>query len=581
MNYQEYPLSPLQVSPRGLLAGRLRLSLERLIREKAMHTVYAGWGADQIGRWIGTTILEAILLQDSSTLPIVRDKVDELRASQDANGFYYGAELSATPERLRECWFGHGRSIWNLLEYYEVTKDEAALASLLQAADQAVATRDTWEIAKPLCGGIESTVGPMARLGKLTRCPEYIEYARYMADNIQHHVAQPSPVPTAHVESTNLHTHEEKPFFHHTHSYLNTTHGVVDLAVITGEQRYVDQAKKVFEDSFSSVWINGDFPESYGDFYERIDETCSAVDWMVLALKLFALTGEAHYLDSVELTAVNHLTFGQAYDGTFTCYRSINRHHWADEKNRGFPQTECCAMSGGWGLAQIALHTITENEAGLSVNLPFEIQTTLQREGAEVNVSQSIWTGCYEIVQTLQVENRSRAELPIKVRIPYWCATPTLRVNGLPCSASQENGFMLLVCPASARTSIELHLPMSLQIVPAGRNILTKGKEPAAGNATEQGLQYGPYVLMLNRVMYPDTTQKDLSITVQRDNAGRPHVHQEYPEGWRVQYGAILLFVEATLEDGTPVLLTPCANLTMTALTVNDPYLMRFANITL
>src|ERR1051325_4367653 len=115
----------------------MRLSLDRLIRERTMHTAYAGWGADQIGRWIGAMILEARLLDDPPSLSIIREKVDELIAAQDAHGFYYCAQFRATPERLRECWFGQGRGIWNLLEYYEVTGDEAALASLLAAADNA------------------------------------------------------------------------------------------------------------------------------------------------------------------------------------------------------------------------------------------------------------------------------------------------------------------------------------------------------------------------------------------------------------------------------------------------------------
>ena len=58
-------------------------------------------------------------------------------------------------------------------------------------------------------------------------------------------------------------------------------------------------------------------------------------------------------------------------------------------------------------------------------------------------------------------------------------------------------------------------------------------------------------------------------------------VRQECPEGWPVHYGAVPLFVEATLQDNTPVVLTPCANLTMTALSVDDPYILRFANIAL
>ncbi len=579
MNYAHRSPSPRRVQPRGILFSRLRLSLDRLIGERKMHTAYAGWGADQIGRWIGATILEAALLDDAASLPMIRSKVDELVAAQDSEGFYYGSGLRATPKRLRECWFGHGRGIWNLMEYHGATADKAALASVLRAADLAVATRDAWEISKPLCGGIESIVGPMARLGQITGNQEYVEYARYMADNIQRQVARPSPIPTAHVDPTSLHTHEERPLFHHTHSYLNTAHGIVDLAVVTGEQKYVDQAKRVFEDSLSSVWLNGAFPESYGDYYERIDETCSTVDWIVLGLKLFALTGEFRYLDSVELSAMNQLMFGQDHRGTFTCYRSLNRQHWADEKNRGCAQNECCAMSGGWGLAQVAMHTITETDAGLSINLPFEAQAIFERDGGEVRATQTIWTYSRELVQTIRVENSSRNGIDVQVRVPYWCIGPSLRVNGQSSSSHAHEGWLVVACPNGSDSSIEVRLPMRLVIIPPRRNGLSEDRQYAAGNAVEQGLQFGPYVLMFNREMVPELKPRDIHLTVNLDAGGEPYVRHEYPTGWPVQYGAVPLFVEAAVQDGAPVLLTPCANMAMTAITMDDPYIMRFAGI--
>jgi len=120
---------------------------------------------------------------------------------------------------------------------------------------------------------------------------------------------------------------------------------------------------------------------------------------------------------------------------------------------------------------------------------------------------------------------------------------------------------------------------MSLQTIPAGCNALTRDKETSASSVKEQGLQYGPYVLMLNRVMYPEIVQRDISVTVLLNSEGHPIVHQKCPAEWRVHHGAVPLFLEATVQDGSPVLLTPCANLTMTALTVDDPYILRFANI--
>lgn len=577
VRWLEQPLSPRQVQPRGLLAARMEFNLTKLIRDRQDHTRYIGWGADQIGRWIGATIMEATMLGADADLPIIREKVDELIANQDKEGFYYGKELAATPDRLRECWFGQGRGIWNLVEYYQVTGDAAALASAVKAADLAVAKRAEWKISQPLCGGIESSVSPMARLGGLTRQSSFLDYARYMADGIQHRVAKPSDEPTAHVESSNLHTHEERPFRHHTHSYLNTIHGVLDLAVITGEKKYLDQASGIFEESFSSVWINGGFPESYGDYYERIDETCSTVDWVMLALKLYAATGEARYLDSAELSILNGLMFSQDRSGAFTTYRSVNRHHWADENNRGGEQSACCAMSGGWGLAKIATYAVTTNAQGLSVNLPLELSARLPREGGEVRLAQSVATRPYEMMQTIQIGNDSTKTLEMKVRVPYWCPDPGLRVDGLPRAAASENGFLHLACPAKSDCAIELRLPMKFTVIPARRNALNMARpQGAAGDAKEVGLQYGPWVLMFNREMYPAVTAKDLSVSVKMDGLGRLLVSQDFPKNWTATGRAIPLLIAAVLGDGTPVLLTPCGNMPMTPLKLKDPYVLRF-----
>jgi DUF1680 family protein len=563
------------------LADRLRFNLGKLIRDrKTQHTLYSGWGADQIGRWIGATILEATLLGATEDLPAIREKVQSLIAAQDGDGFYYGKELRTTPERLRECWFGQGRGIWNLLEYYNVTGDRAAFDSLLKAADLCVAKRGEWTISKPLCGGIESVVSPMARLGQMTHRKPYIDYARYMADNVQHQVARPSSEPTAHVESTHLHTHDERPFYHHTHSYLNTTHGVVDLAVVTGEVKYVDLARKIFEDSFSSVWITGDFPESYGDYYERCDETCSAVDWMVLALKLYAVTGEARFLDAAELTLLNHLPCSQDHVGNFTTYRSINRHHWMDKDNRGGAQTDCCSMSGGWGLAQAALYAVTIDGKGLSINLPVDVDARVQRSDKDVVIHQAVQTEPYQVVQTVTVHNASPGPIEIRVRVPYWCCTPGVSIDGRSAEPRGDKGFFHLSCPGNALRSIQLRLPMMLQVVPARRHILNADRpDGAAGDATEQGLQYGPYVLMLNRQMYPKILDKDIHVTLTLDRLGHPRVSQEVPRSWDRKRGVVPLFIEAELASGASIYLTPCANLALTPLTVKDPYVMRFTEL--
>lgn len=586
ITYVERPIAAQHVRPGGILGDRIKFNLDMLIRERNIrHALYSGWGADQIGRWLGATTIAQELFPAKVRSSAIQEKVSELISVQATNGFYYAKELEKTPERLYECWFGQGRGIWSLYEYYKFTGNEKARASATKAADFVMNNRKSWKISKPLCGGIESALDPIAAMGFAWDRPDYIDWSKYIADNIQHQVGHPSDEPTAHVESNKLHTHEEKPFYHHTYSYLNTMHGVLDLAVLTGEKKYLEIARDVFDNSLSSVWINGQFPESYGDYYERCDEQCSGIEWLELSLKLFGTTGDARYLDWAELTAMNQLFFGQIPNAGFTCYRSINRHHWMSKDNHGGEQGDCCTMSGGFGMSLTATYTVTSNDRGLSVNLPFDVDVKKTMNGGAMHLTQTIEVQPYEMVRRIQAKNDSLKAIDVKVHAPYWSPKPMASVNGKNVSQKTVKGFITFKCLAGESLSIDIRLPMNLAVVPARRSILNAnqpdGKHGAVGDATEVGLMYGPYTLMFNREMAPQVTIKDLSLNIPVDRQGHPKVSQTIPQNWKDEIGALPLFIDATLQDGTAVQLIPCANFTQTALTVTDPYVMRFSEIKL
>jgi hypothetical protein len=85
---------------------------------------------------------------------------------------------------------------------------------------------------------------------------------------------------------------------------------------------------------------------------------------------------------------------------------------------------------------------------------------------------------------------------------------------------------------------------------------------------------------MFNRQMYPDVTEHDIAVTVPLKDNGHPFVDQNLPDDWTTG-GAVPILIKAQLKGGKKVLLTPCANLTMTTLTVDDPYILRFSEVAL
>jgi hypothetical protein len=361
------------------------------------------------------------------------------------------------------------------------------------------------------------------------------------------------------------------------HSYLSITHGLVDLAMATGEKKYLDQAIKIYHATLPYLWINGVVPEHVGVFEHR-DESCALVDWILLLSKLYDATGEAHYLDTLEFCTVNGLLFNQHNNGGFVTYRSVDRHKWMSDHNRGVDHDHCCTMHGGIGITYATAHIVTQSAEGLSVNLPLGADVSLKQNGKDVKLSQKIDVKPTVLVQKIHIKNSGKKPLSIKVRVPYWCDSPALQVDGKKQPLKIKDGFINLSCKGKSEQNIEMTLPMKLVVIPARKNILTLDTAGAPGKAVEEGLQYGPYALMFFREMYKEVKERHLSVTVPLEN-GRPIMSQKLPEGWRAA-GSVPLLIKAKLGNGADVWLTPGANSTMMQFSVVDPYVFRFAKVT-
>jgi DUF1680 family protein len=576
--YLYQPLAYNEVRPGGLLAERMQGSLTRLLRDRESLCIDLGWGADQVSRWIGAMSTLAVVC-GAPIEPVVNEQWRMLRGTQSDKGLFFGNDPMG--QRYRQVWFGQARAIWCLLEYQHLFGDDDSLKTLIKAADDTAAEQSQMPIPQNLFGGIESAMGPMAILSQMTGRKDYLAYAKYVADNLNPEIGRPVEWYDAPAGGDSAATGPKYPrIIHHTHSYLCVTHGLIDLALISGEEKYLKQAKKIFEDMLPSVWITGGIPELYTEFYEYNDETCSVVDWIELCLKLYNVTGEARYLDAAELSILNHLLFSELANKSFVTHRSVTRRHqYPDcDNNRGYPADLCCTMAGPWEMCQVATQVVNRYAGGFTINLPLELDATTHRNGKPVRVSQHIQTAPTELVQKVMVSNGDDAPFDLKLRIPYWCQKPVLWIDGADQPVQAANGFITVNCPAKSTHKVMLHLPMSLQVIPAGKCALTRRMDVPAGMGTEKGLQYGPFVLMFDRQTYPQVKDHDLAVTVPTAGEGQPFVERTLPEDWLGE-GAIPLFIKARLKDDSVVLLTPCANLGMTPLTVDDPYVIRFQEI--
>jgi DUF1680 family protein len=578
--YQEEPLRLDEVRPAGLLGQRMQFSLKRLLESRQEICRFTEWGADHTARWVGAVSAMGTVT-GTSVRAMVDEKVKMLLQAQDAEGVFCGQSGSTDPR-----WFGQATAIWFLLEYYRISEDEKVLVAVTRAADAIVKHWADQPVNSDLGGTQEWSLGAYAALGQQIERHKFVEYAMQIARKLDPQAGKPAewlgnfPEPGKSGEHY-VNIRLKAPHWHHTHTYLQLASGLVDLSIITNQDKYLAMARKIYEDTLPSVWLTGGIPEHYNTYYECGDETCSVVSWIQLCAKLANATGDCWYYDAIELATLNHLLWAQGHDGVFCSCRAINRRTEGYFGNRGFRSLICCTMHGSWNLPQVAMQTITANAQGFAVNLPLDVDATTRRHGHPIEISQRVEINTKELAQRVQVNNGDTNAFRLRIRVPYWCKSARLEIDGKAQAVAANERAVFVECPAKSRSSIRLGLPMELQIVPCGRCLLNPNLKPPEGIAPEQGLQYGPFVLMLNREMYPKVTSHDIAVAVALDESRQPIVVAKLPADWPIEAGAIPLLVKAQVKDGTEVFLTPCGNLTMTELTQDDAYVVRYARVTL
>ena len=157
--------------------------------------------------------------------------------------------------------------MWALVALYTLNRDDALLSAAVRAADAAVADQSrlleldengaTGQApARSVCCDVESALGAMAILAQITGQDDYLDYCRRIVASLPKAMATPSDIVLHEIPPLELVSFAGIRYGHHTHSFLSIAHGIVDLAVATGEQAYLDIAERILRYSLPSVLCN-------------------------------------------------------------------------------------------------------------------------------------------------------------------------------------------------------------------------------------------------------------------------------------------------------------------------------------
>ena len=307
-------LAPLSSAWAGELSDRYQKALGRVLSGEAPRydaallladvipddsRRFTNFSGDISGRYLGALAAAGVLEAPLALLPRVLEH-------QRADG-RFGNPLSnsgATDDDMSRLW-GAGRMLIGLVELHEASGDERALDAARRLADWLVAhgdrfnaasVRDTFSDGHMATGYIcwTQNIEGLARLGALTGDRVYLDLAREMAARVERRQGQ------------------------HSHGWLSSLRGVLDLYEATGEQRWLEQVEADWEAFAASddLLPSGGVAEYFGPDGGR-DEGCSEADLVRLTLQLWRLTRDTRYIEAAERAMFNAFYGNQLLNGGF------------------------------------------------------------------------------------------------------------------------------------------------------------------------------------------------------------------------------------------------------------------------
>ncbi len=250
--------------------------------------------------------------------------------------------------------------------------------------------------------------------------------------------------------------------------------GMADVASFTGDKGYMEALDRVWDDVvLRNMYITGGIGSSYTNegFTEDYDlpnleaycETCASIGMILWNSRMNRLTGDVRYADIMERCLYNAALAGMSLSGDRFFYvnplESKGNHH-----RRPWFGCACCPSNVCRFLPSIGGYIYNVKGRSIYTNLYIGGTATFDVDGKPVTLKQETgypWEGTVQL--TVQTECRAR----LMLRIPGWCTSWSLEVNGERVTYS-NSGTAGYVCAGNAwkagdRVTLKLDMPVRME----------------------------------------------------------------------------------------------------------------------
>ena len=294
--------------------------------------------------------------------------------------------------------------------------------------------------------------------------------------------------------------------------------GMADVAALKNDTGYIAAMDRLWDDVVHrNMYITGGIGSSRDNegFTEDYDlpnldaycETCASVGMVLWNQRMNQLTGDSKYIDVLERSLYNGALAGISLGGDRFFYvnplESKGDHH-----RQEWYGCACCPSQLSRFLPSIGNYIYASSDDALWVNLYIGNTGQIRIGETDILLTQETdypWDGSVK----LTISTSQPLEKEIRLRIPDWCKTYDLSINGKRINVPKEKGYAVIK-DWKSQDVIALDMDMPVEIVAADPHV----KE----NFDKRATQRGPLVYCMEEIdnpVYFDQIQLSPSTTFQ------------------------------------------------------------------
>ncbi|WEK54764.1 MAG: glycoside hydrolase family 127 protein [Candidatus Cohnella colombiensis] len=491
-----------------------------------------------LAKWLETASYVLTMERNEQLEQWADGVIDILERAQQADGYLNTYFTVAEPDlRWKNLKDGHelycaGHMIEAAVAYYEATGKSKILHIASKMADQMDAVFGIEEGKLRGYDGHPEIELALIRLYRATNNRKYLNLSKYFVEERgrKPNYFDQEDIERQKIGAKNLTPPKELDYYvaHAPVTEMETAEGhavravylfsaMADLAAEYQDQALLQAVKKMWQNIVNKrMYITGGIGSS--GLHERFTvdydlpndrvyaETCASVGFIMWAYRMLELEEDRRYADVMEQVLYNGALSGISLDGKKYFYvnplevkPSLLGHrndlYFVKGERQSWYGCACCPPNIARLLASLGQYIYSYNEArkNLFVHLYIGSQIEQEIEGQLVQINQTghyPWNGDIQF----QVATESPVHFTLALRIPAWCDSFEITVNGerVETMDSLDKGYLKIARTWNSGDRVELLLPMKVRVM--------RSNPLVRDNVGKISLLRGPIVYCLEQI---------------------------------------------------------------------------------